>query len=358
MSDSTPLLNLPFIMAAQAQKHVTHNDALLGLDALVQPSVLSRAVADPPATPQEGDRYLIAAPATGDWAGMEGSIGAFQDAVWQFHSPMAGWRIWIADEARFLVYDGTQWRGTIADADLQNLAGLGINTAADATNKLAVKSPAVLFDNNGSDSQVKVNKVTAGDTASHLFQTNYSGRAEFGLTGDDDFHAKVSPDGSAWYDGLLIDKNTGVVTFPNGIGEKGSWTPTANFATPGDFVPSYNAQNGAYLCVGDLVHVYFDLDFDSNAYTSVGGYFFIDGLPFASVTDAAQIFFPVGVPLISNVSYASANLGPVASLQTAHTFIRYFLDNSGASSGNMGTAQVPASTTGISFTQSFFYRKG
>jgi hypothetical protein len=95
---------------------------------------------------------------------------------------------------------------------------LGINTTADATNKLSVASDAVLFNHNGADSQVKVNKAAASDTASHLFQNNYSGRAEFGLAGDDDFHAKVSPDGSTWNEGILIDKDTGVVTFPSGVG--------------------------------------------------------------------------------------------------------------------------------------------
>ena len=39
-----------------------------------------------------------------------------------------------------------------------------------------------------------------------------SGRAEFGLTGDDDFHAKVSPDGSTFHEGYIIDRNTGDVT--------------------------------------------------------------------------------------------------------------------------------------------------
>lgn len=50
---------------------------------------------------------------------------------------------------------------------------------------------------------------------SFLFQDNFSGRAEIGLTGDDDFHFKVSPDGTAWHEGISINRNTGAVTFPN-----------------------------------------------------------------------------------------------------------------------------------------------
>ena len=54
MSDQTPNLNLPYLIAAQAQKHVTHNEALRALDAIVQIAVLDRDLAVPPATPADG----------------------------------------------------------------------------------------------------------------------------------------------------------------------------------------------------------------------------------------------------------------------------------------------------------------
>jgi hypothetical protein len=42
-----------------------------------------------------------------------------------------------------------------------------------------------------------------------LFQTGWSGRAEIGLIGDDKLRAKVSADGSAWKDVVVIDETTG-----------------------------------------------------------------------------------------------------------------------------------------------------
>ena len=60
-----------------------------------------------------------------------------------------------------------------------------------------------------------MSKEAAANTLSLLFQDNYSGRAEIGLTGDDDFHFKISPDGNAWYDGIVIDRATGAVSLPN-----------------------------------------------------------------------------------------------------------------------------------------------
>ena len=48
MSDATTHLLLPYILAAQAQKHITHNEALRILDGLVQLSVLDRDLTAPP----------------------------------------------------------------------------------------------------------------------------------------------------------------------------------------------------------------------------------------------------------------------------------------------------------------------
>ena len=49
--DNTPNLQLPYLIAAQAQKHVTHNEALRGLDAIVQLLVLDKDLASPPGSP-------------------------------------------------------------------------------------------------------------------------------------------------------------------------------------------------------------------------------------------------------------------------------------------------------------------
>ena len=191
----TQHLGLPLIAAAQAQKHVTHNEALTLVDALLQLAVNSRSLAAPPASPAEGDRYLVANSATGGWAAHDGELAYFLDGLWRFADPKAGWLLWCEAEDELLVFDGTDWR---EGAGIETLAKLGVNTTADATNKLAVRSNAALFtalyaaDGGTGDFQHKINKEAAGDTASQLYQVNSSGRAETGLTGDNDFHFKVS----------------------------------------------------------------------------------------------------------------------------------------------------------------------
>ncbi len=213
----TPHLNLPFISAAQAQKHVTHNEALKALDAIIHLSVLDRDLSTPPTSPNEGDRYIVANGASDDWGGQDLKVAAFQDGSWEFYTPNTGWLAWVADEASLVGWDGSSWVISSASAGGTNLnpvsEGLvGINATAETINRLSINSPASLFNHEGGDHQIKVNKNASSDTASVLFQTGFSGRAEFGLTGDDDFHVKVSPDGSTFHEGLVIDKDDGVVS--------------------------------------------------------------------------------------------------------------------------------------------------
>jgi hypothetical protein len=191
--------------AGQAQKHVTHNEALLQLDAAVQLAVEDTQRISPPAAPQTGDRYLIAAGAGGAWAGHAGEIAIFQDAGWQFLTPRKGWRLWAADSRSMLVHDGAAWvplKIGVADR-------LGVNATADAANRLAVASPGVLLNHEGAGHQLKINKATAADTGSLLFQTGFSGRAEIGLAGGEDFSLKVSGDGTTWREAARIDRATG-----------------------------------------------------------------------------------------------------------------------------------------------------
>src|SRR5690606_23850993 len=93
MSDTSANLSLPYLMPAQAQKHVTHNEALDRLDALVQAVVQDRDRAAPPAAPQPGDCHLVPAGAGGAWAGHAGEIALRRDSDWIFCAPRPGWRV-------------------------------------------------------------------------------------------------------------------------------------------------------------------------------------------------------------------------------------------------------------------------
>ena len=216
MSFISQNLNLPFIAPAQAQKHVTHNEALRALDAIVQLSLVSKNQSTPPAIPVEGSRYFVAENATDAWADQDGKIAAYQDGAWAFYTPLSGWQAWIEDESVLQIWDGTIWQDAAPVSDYQNLEHIGINTIADTANRLSVSSPATLLNHAGKGHQLKLNKNAATDTASLLYQSNWSGRAEMGLAGDDDFHFKVSGNGNTWHEAMTINRSTGDVSFKTG----------------------------------------------------------------------------------------------------------------------------------------------
>ncbi len=184
MSDVTTHLGLPLIAAGQAQKHVTHNEALAQLDALVQLACLDKDLTTPPAGPAEGDRYLVTTSApTGSWAGLAGQVVRFTDGVWVGAVPAAGWVAYVADEKELYVFDGQGW-GRLHSASSGSggtvsgpVASLGINTQADTTNRLAVKADAALFawddvTPGAGDMRLTLNKKAAAKDAGFVFQTD------------------------------------------------------------------------------------------------------------------------------------------------------------------------------------------
>jgi hypothetical protein len=110
----TPRLGLPAIEAAQAQKHVTHNEALVLLDALVQLAVESRVLTAPPGSPAEGDCYIPAAGASGAWSGWDLQIAAFAGAGWVRVVPKPGMKAYVKGERLTVTYDDGVWRDGIA----------------------------------------------------------------------------------------------------------------------------------------------------------------------------------------------------------------------------------------------------
>ncbi len=270
-------LSLPYIAPQQAQKHVTHNEAIRRLDAIVQASVKDRDIAAPPSSPNAGDAYIAASGASGDWVGGDNALFVYQDGVWVQFDPRPGWIIWLEDEGAAIAWNGSAWigfggTGGLTASDLANGAAdrLGVNTSGDATNRLAAKSDAILFNHDdvtpgSGDCQVKINKAAVADTAALLFQTGASGRAEFGLTGDDDFHVKVSADGTAWTEAFFVDKDDGSV----GIG---TTSPDDVLHVSGGSVKVENAQPNITLkdsnSTGDAQEGF--LEFRDSANTQTG----------------------------------------------------------------------------------------
>lgn len=216
MTFRTPNLDLPYIAPAQAQKHITHNEAIRALDALVQLSVSSISNA-PPVVPIDGERYIVGDSPEGEFSDKANKIAAFQDGAWAFLAPQAGWLVYDEASKDLFVFTDTGWTSVLPEQLPQEFATrFGVNATADDFNRLIVKSEASLFDHAGAGHQLKVNKANTDKTASLLFQSNYQGHAEMGLTGSNDFAVRVSPDGADFIDAMRVQGETGNVNFPNG----------------------------------------------------------------------------------------------------------------------------------------------
>lgn len=269
-------LGLPFIEDSQAQKHVTHNEALRILDAVIQMVVQDTTRTAPPSSPSEGQRHVVASGASGAWAGHEAAIATWQDGAWMFLAPRTGWRLWSIADASILIFDGTAWQPLAPLAN--NVSQLGVNTTVSAPNLLSVKSNAALLaaiataDGGSGDMRLQISKQAAGNTASVFFSDNYSGRAEFGLTGDDDFHLKVSADGTTWVDALKVSGSSGKVSLPANGGSRDVLTANRTYyvrpnGSDGN-TGLANTAGGAFLTIQKAVDVALGtLDFNGYAVT-------------------------------------------------------------------------------------------
>lgn len=206
----TPNTGLPLLAPGQGLKYITVNESLLALDKLVQLSVKAELNA-PPEGCTEHDIYLVGSSPIDTFANHSARLAAWQNGQWIFIMPKAGWRVYNQEQDDTLIFDGSNWKSQLSSRLF------GINAEANETNRLSVNSEAVLFNHNGQNSRVTVNKAHVNDTASILYQIGFSGRAEIGLSGSDVLQIKVSPDGAQWVDALTVDPGSGVVSCPQGL---------------------------------------------------------------------------------------------------------------------------------------------
>ena len=220
MSDTSTHLLLPYILASQAQKHVTHNEALRLLDAMVQLSVLDRDLTAPPASPADGDRHIVATGATGLWAGWDLNVAFWIDGVWMRLVPRPGWLAWIAAEAAFAVWNGSTWQPVGGSGGTSFAASaFEIHDDADPT-KIA---------------QFQLSGIGTGTTRTFTLPNTSSELAILAgtqtFTGDKTFSGAVTMSGAT----ATIGTATGTATYGLGTGATTTGlTKTLNLGTGGD----------------------------------------------------------------------------------------------------------------------------
>ncbi|MDP1913963.1 DUF2793 domain-containing protein [Brevundimonas sp.] len=241
--DHSARLALPYLAAGQMQKHVTLNEALTRLDALVQTVVVSRTTTAQPAAPVDGSLWIMPAGATGiDWSSRPvGTLMRAEGGGWAVVETGDGLIALVEDADAVVVRHGGDWAPLGARLGVaQALTRLGVGTTADGANPFAARLNSALWTaleawaGGTGDLRLTLNKEAPGDVLSLLFQSGWSGRAELGLVGDDDLRLKVSADGASWHDAFAVDRATGRTTFAQGAGRRTVTTFTADgsYAVP------------------------------------------------------------------------------------------------------------------------------
>lgn len=153
MNETTGNLGLPLVQSAQAQKHVTVNEALARLDGLVMPRLSSIGATLPPPAPAPGEVHATGSGAANEWFGHDGELAIFTSGGWVFAGPLAGWRGWDVVAGREVLFDGGGWvAGQVAGAPSGAATRIevlefdhAIGTGATSTTTQAIPSHAMVL---------------------------------------------------------------------------------------------------------------------------------------------------------------------------------------------------------------------
>ncbi|MDX2275843.1 MAG: DUF2793 domain-containing protein [Hyphomonadaceae bacterium] len=182
MSNSTNLA-LPFLTLGQAQKHVTVNESLLRLDALVQLSVVSALVSAEPGSPTDGQVYILPAGKTGThWGAMtNNALAYYRDGVWEEIQPSDGWMAHVKDFNLLLYYNGSAWvqytgPQAISFSATDKILGR-ISSGAGAAEEVAFTDQAQDLCDDTSFSAMRTTLSAAGTGDANVFTSQQTARA-------------------------------------------------------------------------------------------------------------------------------------------------------------------------------------
>ena len=120
MTEVSARFDLPFILPGQAQKELFHNEALVRLDAALHAAVEGPPATTPPANPEEGQCWIVAAGASGAWEDKDGALAAWTAGGWRFVAPVPGMLAWNKAASLWLHWSGSGWSdGTLPAAALE-----------------------------------------------------------------------------------------------------------------------------------------------------------------------------------------------------------------------------------------------
>lgn len=107
---NTPRFELPNIMVSQAHKEITHNEALIRIDALLHMTVIATSTIPPSLNASDaGKSWLVGAGAVGQWSGKDDAVATWSGTSWDFFQPVEGMAVWHLGSGVELKYVGGDW---------------------------------------------------------------------------------------------------------------------------------------------------------------------------------------------------------------------------------------------------------
>ena len=304
----TPSKNFPWLRSDNRTGDV-FNEVLRTLDALVQPSVVSRTLTTPPGSPAQGDTYIVGVGATGAWSGKAYNIATFWGGEWVFYQPITGWTAWSQADSKLYYYNGSIW----ADAIPGGGDALTTNPLSQFAATTSLQLKGVITDETGSGALVFATSPTLVTpvlgTPSSGTLTNCSGLPISGVAGlgTNVLTYLQTPNSANFADTLGDETGTGAVVFSN---SPSLVTPTlgsanitnATFSTGGAvrtgttaantaLLQAYDVDGAAYVTFGTLT-ANNTPTFDLSASVTKGGSAIptaANNLSFFSATTSAQL---------------------------------------------------------------------
>jgi hypothetical protein len=189
----TAKLGLPLVAPAQAQKHVTVNEGLTRLDALVQLSLVTIGETVPPSSPAEGEAHGVGTPATGLWSGQDGNLAIFANGGWVFLAPQAGWQGWSGGTR--VQFDGVEW--------IEGAGALSANGAGFVHRTLEVDHAVQAGATSTVTAAIPANTVVYGVTGRVLSDVGGATSLEVGVSGSNNrYGSGIGVTSGAWLRGL------------------------------------------------------------------------------------------------------------------------------------------------------------
>lgn len=113
---ATARYTLPLLTAGQAQKELSHNEALTRIDALIQPCVEAVGLNVPPGAPETGECWIVGSAPEAAWAGAADALALWTAGGWRFAGPREGMTAWVRTSSLVARYGPEGWTVGILSA--------------------------------------------------------------------------------------------------------------------------------------------------------------------------------------------------------------------------------------------------